>query len=185
MIKKIYKNNWMLLKQAKKYILASLVIFFALALIGFFFPIFFRQEILEMIQNLVLKFKGKNLVEMIIFIFLNNLLTSFIAMILGLFFAIIPLIIALINGYILGFASDMSVNEQGLASLWRLLPHGIFELPAVILSVGLGFYLGFLVIQNKPVKKEIIKSLIFFLTVITPLLIIAAIIEGILVFSIN
>jgi len=185
MIKKIYKNNWIFLKQAKKYIFASLIIFFAFALIGFFFPVLFRQEILEMIHDLILKFEGKNLAEIIIFIFFNNLWTSFIAMILGLLFGIIPLIIVLINGYILGFASNMSVKEQGLASLWRLLPHGIFELPAVIISIGLGLRLGFLVIQNKPVKKEILKSLIFFLSIIAPLLIIAAIIEGILIFSVS
>jgi len=183
-IKKIYKENWIFLKKSKNFIFLAVGIFLVVASIGFFLPIFFHDTILNIIQKLISRFEGKTLLETIGLIFLNNLWTSFIAIIFGLFFGVAPLIIAISNGYILGFISNIAVKKQGFISLWRLFPHGIFELPAVLLSIGIGLKLGFLVIKNKDkLKNEIVRSLIFFLTIIMPLLMIAAIIEAILIFS--
>ncbi|HJX50295.1 MAG TPA: stage II sporulation protein M, partial [Candidatus Nanoarchaeia archaeon] len=72
--------------------------------------------------------------------------------------------------------------------LLRLLPHGIFEFPAIILALATGIRLGlFWFSDNK--KKEFVKrvegSLRVFLFVILPLLIIAAIIEGFLIFALE
>jgi len=36
----------------------------------------------------------------------------------------------------------LSVGIEGYGILWRLVPHGIFELPAVFISLGLGIKLG-------------------------------------------
>ena len=79
---------------------------------------------------------------------------------------------------------SMSFNVHSIFILWRLLPHGIFELPAVIISIGIGIKIG-LDIWKKDAKqrlkrnfKEAIRLFIF---VILPLLLIAGIIEGVLV----
>jgi stage II sporulation protein M len=105
-------------------------------------------------------------------------------MLLGVFFGIFPLFVAIVNGYLLGFVSRFAVEEGGILILWRLIPHGIFELPAVIISIGLGLKLGVSMIgknRKKVLKKDLRKSFRFFLFVIFPLLLIAGIIEGILI----
>ena len=79
-----------------------------------------------------------------------------------------------------------AVSLEGILTLWKLFPHGIFEIPAVIISLGLGLRLGItLMFKTKKFKKESFSSLLVFLLVVTPLLIIAAIIEGFLVFFIK
>ena len=76
-------------------------------------------------------------------------------------------------------------NEGGLLILLNLLPHGIFELPAIFLAFGLGLKFGTFWMKKKKIKTLLDyfwNSLRVFLLIILPLLIIAAIIEGILIF---
>jgi stage II sporulation protein M len=118
------------------------------------------------------------------FIFFNNLKSSFFGMSFGILFGIFPILVTIFNGYLLGFVSAFSVAGGGVLSLWKLLPHGIFELPAIFLSLGLGLRLGTLVFQKnkqKFLKENILRSLKIFLLIVIPLLIIAAIIEASLV----
>src|SRR3989344_2332310 len=99
-------------------------------------------------------------------------------------FGILPLLSIIANGYLVGFVSSMAVQEAGFNSLWRLFPHGIFELPAVFISFGLGIKFGtFIFKKNKKdaFKEYLINCLRVFIFVIIPLLIIAAIIESSLI----
>ena len=107
-------------------------------------------------------------------------------MILGIFFGIFPLWFTLQNGYVLGFVSSISVGEAGIGSLWRIIPHGIFELPAIFISLGLGIKLGSFVFYKDSRKKfnEFLKnSLRVFIFIVIPLLVLAGIIEGFLICS--
>ena len=79
----------------------------------------------------------------------------------------------------------MSINTDGGLSLWKILPHGIFELPAVFIALGIGIKLGMFIFQKKKLeslKNYSINSLRVFLLIILPLLVIAGIIEGTLIF---
>ena len=103
---------------------------------------------------------------------------------LGVLFGIFPVAAAVTNGYLIGFVSRYAVEEYGIFVLWRLLPHGIFELPAIIISIGIGLKLGLdflLKDKRKQFKKDFKEAMRFFLFSIIPLLVVAAIIEGILV----
>jgi len=177
-----YALSWKFLKESRWYVVFSVFVFALFFLIGFVFPVFFRQEIIELLKGLAELFVGKGLLETIILIFLNNLQASFLAIVLGIVFGIFPLIILIVNGYILGFVSREAANVKGLSVLWRLIPHGIFELPAVMFSVGLGIKIGTSVLSKKrETKTEFREALRFFLFIVIPLLLIAAIIEGILI----
>ena len=115
---------------------------------------------------------------------MNNIQSSFLGVLYGVVFGIFPVVSAMVNGYLLGFVAAKSVEVEGVFILWRLFPHGIFELPALFLSLGLGLKLGsFLFQKNKieSLKDYLINSLRVFVLVIIPLLIIAAVIEGILI----
>ena len=142
--KKNYGKSWKYLKESKNFIYASLIIFFLFVFIGAFFPVpeIFRERILEYIQRLLEMTEGMSRGELISFIFLNNLQSSFFAMIFGIGLGIFSATTSILNGYVLGFVSSEAVYGGGILVLWRLLPHGIFELPALFISTGLGLKLG-------------------------------------------
>ena len=156
-------------------------------MLGYFIPApeNIVQLILEFIEELLRKTEGMSPVDLTSFIFFNNLQSSFFGMIFGVVFGIFPVITIVSNGYLLGFVSSSTAQSEGFLILWRLFPHGIFELPALIISMGLGLKIGTFIFQKKKIeslKNYLWNSLRVFLFVIIPLLFIAAIIEGILIF---
>jgi len=182
-----YKRSWEFIKESRKFIFVIIGIFLFFTLVGFFIPApdNISKWIADYIKNIIDETAGFSIIQLTSFIFFNNLKSSFIGMILGLLLGIIPVFIALFNGYILGFVLNESVKANGIFILWKLLPHGIFELPAVFISLGLGLNLGTKILFNRKkgeLRKMFYNSLKVFLFVIIPLLIIAAIIEGILIF---
>jgi stage II sporulation protein M len=188
---RFFRNNyflsWEYIKSSRNFIYTAVVIFFIFSLIGFFIPA--PQElsgkIMEFLEELLERTSGLSPENLIGFIFFNNLKGSFFGMLSGIFFGIFSILSLVVNGYLLGFVSSLSTSERGIFILWRLLPHGIFELPALFISLGLGLRLGSFIFQEKKIeflKKSLLNSLRVFLFVVVPLLIIAAIIEGSFIF---
>jgi stage II sporulation protein M len=177
-------KSWKYFSKSYIYFLIAFGIFFTMALVGYFFPDYFTIQIIDMIKELVKETEGLRTSDLIIFIFLNNLKSAFLGMILGIFFGIFSFFVLVVNGYVIGFVSNKTVALQGYPVLWKLVPHGIFEIPAIMISVGLGMRLGmFIFLKNKGKNPErffdwMEDSLRVFLFIIVPLLIIAAIIEG-------
>ena len=82
----------------------------------------------------------------------------------------------------------LAINLEGGASLLKLLPHGIFELPAIFIALGIGLKLGTFPFQKEPeksLKRFLGNSIRVFLLIVLPLLLIAGIIEGLLIFLLN
>ena len=174
------------LKEIRNYALFSLFLFLVFAIIGFGFPIFFKEEIINLIVDLIKQTEGLDAFGLMRFIIANNTQSAFIAMVFGIFLGILPLVITIVNGYVLGFVANKTALEFGGLILLRLLPHGIFEIPAIVIAVGLGLRLGlFLFITKKRTWKEfrewVINSLRVFILIVIPLLVIAGIIEGLLI----
>lgn len=185
-LKEQYKKSFDYLKKSKNFIYSIIGIFFLFALIGFFVPVpdSISEQILEFIQELIKQIEGMSQGELISFIFLNNLQSSFYSMIFGVVLGILPIIAVVANGYLLGFVASLSVQSEGFLVLWRLFPHGIFELPAIFISLGLGLKLGTFIFQKeklKSLKNYVLNSLRVFILIVVPLLIIAGIIEGSLI----
>jgi len=178
-----FKESWKFVKESRLYILFGVLVFLFFSILGFIFPIF-EDLILHVIRQLKLLFEGLNLWETIGLLFFNNARASLIAILLGVFFGVVPLIVALSNGYLIGFVARIVSNEVSIWQLWRILPHGIFELPAVFISIGLGLKIG-IEILTKPTKENLFdnldKALKTFILMIIPLLVIAAVIEGLLI----
>ena len=183
-----YSKCFQFFKISKPYILFASILFFSIAIIGFIFPIFFREEIIKIMTNMTKLLENKGNFELIYLIFFNNLKASFMAMILGFGIAIFPIVTAVINGYVIGFISREVVSNEGFIVLWQLLPHGIFEIPAILLSIGIGIKIGTDIFKKnakKELKKNIVEGLRFFIFIIFPLLLIAGIIEGTLIFLLS
>lgn len=186
-LKENYKRSFKYIRESKKFIYVAILTFFVLALIGFFVPTpsDLSNKILDYIQQILAQTEGLSAGGMVWFIFLNNLQSSFFSMILGFAFGIFPFISLIANGYVVGFVSAISVENVGLWSLLNLLPHGIFELPAIFISLGLGLKFGTFIFQKnraESFRNYFWESIRVFGFVILPLLIVAAIIEGLLIF---
>jgi len=182
-----YRKSWDYIKESRNSIFFILGIFIITALIGGLFeaPPLVSQAILEKLKELIELTQGLNTFELIVFIFFNNLWISFVGLILGFLAGVVPFFIAASNGYVLGFVSRAVVQEEGFLELWKLLPHGIFELSAVIISLGLGVKLGMFIFTKNPgkeFKKRFFEGIRVFFLVIIPLLFFAAIIEGLLIY---
>ena len=138
----------------------------------------------SLLAELVMRIEGMNVFELVSYIFFNNAGSAFTGLLFGIFLGIFPIGVALFNGIVLGYVFRGVLEVSGLGEFWRILPHGVFELPAVFISLGLGLRLGMFVFYERKwseLKKRLIHSLIIFLGVVVPLLIIAAFIEGLLI----
>lgn len=122
-----------------------------------------------------------------IFIFLNNLRVALIVWITGLVpFIFIPAIISGINGGVIGavlkFTSEEGSVFKDIAT--SILPHGVFEIPAICVAVAMGISLCLFVIKKirgksyASIAKFLKRQFIFFLKVVLSLLIVAAAIES-------
>ncbi|MDO5712986.1 MAG: stage II sporulation protein M [Tissierellia bacterium] len=120
-------------------------------------------------------------------LFKNNVLASLFMFLGGLIpFLFLPFIFLLVNGHIIGLALKYSAIKGASpfkVFVFGILPHGVFELTAIFLSVTMGIYLCFH-LSKKILKKEYLpiktlfkKYLMIFLTKVVPLLVLAAFAE--------
>jgi len=185
--KENYSLSWDYIGETKNYIYSLIGIFVLFILIGAFLPTpeHIEKLIFEFIQELLLKSEGMTRGELVNFILFNNLKSSFFGSLYGVFLGIFPILSSMTNGYLLGFVSMKSVESAGAVSLWKLFPHGIFELPALFISLGMGLRLGTFIFQKEKIdslKYYLVNSFRVFVLIVVPLLIVAAIIEGSLIF---
>jgi stage II sporulation protein M len=132
----------------------------------------FIHSQLKGIEGIAAFIQGKEHQQLWLFwlIFWNNISKTIMFLYLGLFFGLLPLTILLINGMVLGFVC----SERWGADSWLLiakgiLPHGIIEIPAVIIASAYGIRLGLLVLKGllsilippgrQPVRAEITRVL--------------------------
>ena len=185
-LRREYEKSWEFIKESKNFIYLSILVFIAFALLGFFLPTpsGISEKILVFLVELLELTKGMGAGELTWFIFSNNLKSSLLGILGGIVLGIFPFISSLLNGYVVGFVGKVGVMEAGPLILWRLVPHGIFELPAIFISFGLGMKFGTFVFKKKRLeafRDYFWNSIRVFVLVVLPLLIIAAIIEGSLI----
>jgi stage II sporulation protein M len=178
------------LKRLYPYLKTSLVIFGSGIVIGLMavshFPLLaehFESSVVGFVKN----FRGLSKLELAAAIFLNNTLKTVLAILLGSLFGIIPAVFLLGNGIALGVIFSLSAQTRGLwLSLLSIVPHGLLELPAVFLGTSIGLMVGSRVMKQffRPpettIGSELVQGLRFFITVILPLLFIAALVEAFL-----
>jgi len=169
--------------ESRSYILMIFLVFIIFSFVGFFFhgQFTFLDKILE---ELIRKTEGMNVWQLMVFIFFNNVQSAIFGMVLGVVLGVFPLMNAVSNGVVLGYVLEKSYSVFGFWEFWRILPHGIFELPAIFIALGLGTRLGMFIFEKqkkKELRKRIYLSFLAFVLIVVPLLIIAAIIEGFLV----
>lgn len=122
----------------------------------------------------------------VIFLFLKNLMTAGLAFVLAPIILAPPVGILLLNGYVLGMVGALISNQISAAAAFvALAPHGVFEIPALIMAAAAGFRFGLAALRKiasrlnhrvYDASKEFTASFnLFLLSVI--LLFVAAIME--------
>jgi stage II sporulation protein M len=114
-------------------------------------------------------------------IFLNNAFTCFLDIILGPLLGIFPLFSVILNGGLIGWFA----HEEGLKYVFlAIVLHGMFEIPAFLISAAIGLKLGREVLKRKEerhLKDELRNAMRVYLILILLLLLIAALIESCLI----
>lgn len=175
------------LKESRRYVYVIIGLFLLFTLVGFFVPLpqEIKNQLIQYFDALVNRTKGFGPLEMILYLFQNNVFASFLGLLGGVLFGVFPFINGIMNGFVLGFAANLSVINNGVFSLWRLFPHGIFELPALFISLGLGVRLGGKFLEKYfEVKGEVMQSLII-LVITLPLILLVGVVYSFSLNSVN
>lgn len=135
----------------------------------------------EMADKLVSDFQDKLGIQMFWSILYHNLLATYVTMCFVTLFGLIPLAICCVNGLMLGWvlATASQVTATGLMAM--LIPHGLFEWPAMMLSWGIGIWRGIGYRFTDPSKgfyERWMAANKLFAGLMLPLLILAALIES-------
>ena len=118
-------------------------------------------------------------------IFVNNVVFCLMAMVLGLFLGIIPLVFIITNGLTQGWFAGISVQKACLCYMMAgSLPQGLLAIPAVLLSSAIGLKLGYSLIMSMTGKKglvqELRKSARAFTFLVLPIIVVAAVVEALI-----
>jgi len=168
-LKKNFKSALSYIKKNSFYVNLSIFFFLIFILVGFFYPSILEKEIKETIEKIVEKSSNLDFYGLFLFITGNNIKTAFLGLFLGIFFGVYPAIILFFNAYLIGFVLNKLFLSNEILSLWKLIPHGIFEIPAFIISVSIGLRLGVLLFETKRKFKSLIALGLFFLIFILSL----------------
>ena len=173
-VSKHYHRIWTDLQEARAYIVAAMLIFAAGGAVALVIP-HVGEKVIALVLDYFGPFKDKQYLELVVAIFVQNASSAFLAIACGFVLGIIPALGAFFNGIVLG-----AVIHLDPLHILMIIPHGLFELPAVFTAWGLGMWCagGLSHAQRlETITVRIKKSLHIYLSLIVPLLIIAAIIE--------
>ncbi len=157
---------------------------FLMVLIGFYKPDYFATEQMQFVSNLKELIKDKSFAELALLIILNNIRAAFIGIILGIFFGILPVLAAAVNGYLLGAIMKGTWQTAGSQTLLMVIPHGAFEIPSLCIAFGLGIKFGQWYSAEHTweyIKKTFNDSMLVFFYIIVPMLVVAGLIEASLI----
>jgi len=169
------------------YILLSSLVFVGGVFAGYSFVYNFPEETQQIVEELKEFFaSGEEMTQFQIFLFIlkNNITKLFMILLLGIFAGIIPLLASFANGMILGiFGCLVAESLSWQFFLVGILPHGIIEIPVLILAAAIGMRIGKVALWRlfggkTGIKKELAKALKFYIIILVPLLILAAVIEA-------
>lgn len=149
---------------------------------GFYLGDTISLSLLEEVMGGLPDLEGFDLLQIFFFIIFNNVTKSFFWMVLGVLGGLPPMFFAVLNGFFIGhFSYNVSLDYSLGFIAAALIPHGVLEIPTILLSSAAGMGLGYALINRLrgqgSVRAEFGKALLLFITKIVPLLILAAVLE--------
>lgn len=168
----------------KPYLLALASLFAAAFLAGYFAPSVGRKMAAETFQSFIDFFRDLSGGALFLQILVNNVIAGLFVLLAGLIVGILPLFSVGFNGFILG---ALYRQTAGAAGYWNatltVLPHGIFEIPALLIAASYGLWLGMSVLrrfrgkESLPIRGQVRHAIQRYFAVVFPLLVVAAAVE--------
>jgi stage II sporulation protein M len=165
------------------YIILASIIFIAFIVIGFMIPLEMTKDMIQDLNNTLQMLKNLGPVSLLILIFVNNAIKCLLAILLGILIGLPPAIFICFNAVSIGILASALGPQLGYTTVvLSLLPHGIIEIPALVVSTALGLSIGaeawkFIIKQKSSVRKQLGYSLTFYGRWLLLALLVAAIIE--------
>jgi stage II sporulation protein M len=180
-----FQDDVTYLKSIRNYIAVSIFLFALTAVMGYFAAALDPELASEWTKQLeALKWiMDQPPILIMMIIFFKNLLACALSVLLGIGLGLVPLMVVTTNGFLLGVVAYGAIQKAGVLYLMAgILPHGIIELPTVLLSIAIGFRLGYLLVmtvarEEADLAGETRIAVHFLMRWITPLLFLAAAIE--------
>ncbi|MEM3382511.1 MAG: stage II sporulation protein M [Nitrososphaerales archaeon] len=172
------------LYKLKYYVIIASLLFIFSTLTGYFIASYFQVNVLGEFKDSFEWTFNLDPPTLALLIFLNNSIKSLFAILLGFFFAIIPLLFVIVNGLLIGMVFFNVTEAKGLAFiLSAILPHGVIEIPIFLISVAIGIKMGVQTIlkidgRDIKLKSELRDGLKFFILYILPLFLLSSFIEA-------
>ncbi len=153
----MYATRPKLLTPYRRYLLAAALLFVVGILLGVYAAIYYPEliqqamaQLQEQLQRLGESIFTSQLGQGIWVLFLHNLRAAVLIALVGVVLGIYPTFTMLLNGLIIGVVGVITVRATSLtAFLAGILPHGIFEIPAIVIGAGIGLRLGLAPLFNR------------------------------------
>lgn len=139
----------------------------------------------DTIKQFVRLFAGLPKPNLAAAIFFNNGAKTLAVILFGTLGGVLPLVFLMVNGFVLGLlAHDALASGRLPAFALAIAPHGALEIPTVLLGTSVGLRLGARALGRLfgrvegSFTQELARALRFFIAVIAPLLVAAALVEA-------
>ncbi|PYI50175.1 stage II sporulation protein M [Paenibacillus flagellatus] len=135
-------------KEMHNYFIAATLVFVCGIVLGYGYSDRFDNILQSQVEGLrdlakAISEKDHSMLWLFGFIFLNNAIKSVLIVYAGVFFGILPIGFLLINGMVIGYLAELQTEAGQLAFLLKgLIPHGVIEIPAIIIACAYGIKFG-------------------------------------------
>ena len=178
----------MLDRTIKPYLLILALVFAASFLGGILAPSAIRQQMTGVFQSVVGNYRGLAGGMLFFNILIQNVMATIFVILSGVMAGIIPTFAISSNGFGLGvlYRQASEVSGYSTAAL-KVLPYGVFEIPALLIAASYGLWLGVMAIRRMRGKESTLLRFHMehafrrYFAVVFPLLIVAAAIETALI----
>ena len=164
---------------ALPYVGIAAALFFTGLVFGLLKPGIFAPLIENLFEYAETEIIDKGAFGTFLFIFLHNFIAALASIFLGVLVGVLPLAASFMNGSIIGSFAYGLVESKKVIHLLLLIPHGMFEIPAMLLAWGGGIWFGAFIFRKN--REETFTNrwmrVFMLLAYILPLLLMAATIE--------
>jgi stage II sporulation protein M len=163
-------------------------LFAAAFLGGIFAPPPVRQQVTEAVQVVGDQYRDLAGGTLFFYILIHNVMASLLLLASGLLYGVVPVLAVVSNGFVLGVLYGQEAMVAGYSkAAMKVIPHGIFEIPALLFTASYGLWLGILAIrrirgqENAPLRVPVNHAFERYFAVVVPLLVLAAAVETFLI----
>lgn len=172
----------------KPYLLILTLVFAASFLAGTIAPSVIRQQMIDVFKGVVENYRGLAGGMLFFNILVQNVMATIFVVISGVMAGVIPTFAISSNGFGLGVLYRQASEVSGFpAAALKVLPYGVFEIPALLIAASYGLWLGVLAVRRMRGKESTLLRFHIehafrrYFAVVFPLLIVAAAIETALI----